>query len=288
MVGHLRVAAKAARKVTIAWSNPHATDLAGVVVRRGRPGACPLSRRQGVRIGGTSVRTSQADVHVAASTRYCYSVFAFDRHGNVSRAATTRVSTPAAPTPLLPVTHLTAATVHGKLQLSWTNPTGSGITSVVVRRGLGSSCPTGPTDGTAVGGTAVRGSQADAGAKPGIAYCYRVYALNAAGNASPTSAHTKAATPPPPTLAAGAPTPSSSWLTSTLMRAVALIGLLMLLVTAAATVVTRRRTQTSAYVTAREDGPRLALTGVAPGALVIPGLLVLAGCGVIAFVLLNL
>jgi hypothetical protein len=62
----------------------------------------------------------------------------------------------------------------------------------------------------------------------------------------------------------------------------------MLLVMAGATVATRRRTHTSAYVPARQVGPRMAMTGVSPVTLVIPALLVLGSCGAIALVLLNL
>jgi hypothetical protein len=74
-----------------------------------------------------------------------------------------------------------------------------------------------------------------------------------------------------------------------LTRMVAVVGLLMLLATAAATLLARRRTHTSAYMpAAREAAPRLAMTGVAPAALVIPALLVFGSCAAIVLVLLNL
>ena len=63
---------------------------------------------------------------------------------------------------------------------------------------------------------------------------------------------------------------------------------MMLLVMAAATAVTRRRTHTSAYVPAREGGPRLAISGYTPVALVIPALLILGSCAAIVLVLINL
>jgi hypothetical protein len=62
----------------------------------------------------------------------------------------------------------------------------------------------------------------------------------------------------------------------------------MLLLMAAATVVTRRRSHTSAYVTPHDLGPRLAISGYTPVALVIPALLILGSCAAIVLVLINL
>lgn len=291
-VGHLRAITRVPKKITLVWTNPHASDLAGVVVRRGWA-ACPTSRQGGVPVGGTSVRTSQVDKGPVDGQQYCYSVFAFDASGNSSRATTGSVMTAKAPAPLLPVTDFkAAATADGHVGLSWRNPPLAGIASIVVRRGISPDCPTGPAGGTPVGGAAVRTTQVDAAVKPGISYCYRVFPLNAAGKAAIDNSNVQATAPKPPAAAhphAAAPSSSSGgWLTSTLMRMVAVAGLLMLLVMAGATVVTRRRTHTSAYIPAREGGPRVALTGVAPVAMVIPALLVLGSCAAIALVLLNL
>ena len=123
-----------------------------------------------------------------------------------------------------------------------------------------------------------------------------MFALDAAGNTSATNSGADATAPKPaaPVHTAPAPQPpsptsSGGWLSSTLLRMVAVVGLLMLLVMAGAD---RRDTPAHAHVGLhagpREVGPRMAMTGVAPVALVIPALLVLGSCAAIALVLLNL
>ncbi|HEY2790500.1 MAG TPA: hypothetical protein VGI72_13695 [Gaiellales bacterium] len=296
-MGHLRTITSVAGRITLLWTKPGASDLAGVVVRRGWAGACPASHRDGVAVGGSAVRTRQIDTGAVDGQRYCYAIFAFDRNGNYSRSTVAHsVMNPGDRTPPGPVTNFTAVSQGGHVALSWRNPVHAGVAFDTVRRGTGASnCPTGPADGTAIGGQGVRTSQTDASAQPGVLYCYRVFALDAAGNTSVMSSGADATTPkpvapvqpqvtPPPS----PPATSGGRLSSTLLRMVAGIGLVMLLVMATATVVTRRRTHTSAYLPARQDGPRMAMTGVAPVTLVIPALLVLGSCAAIAFVLLNL
>ena len=77
-------------------------------------------------------------------------------------------------------------------------------------------------------------------------------------------------------------------MTSTLTHTVSGIAIVMLLLMAAATALTRRRTHTSAYVTPQNLGPRLAISGYTPVALVIPALLILGSCAAIVLVLINL
>jgi hypothetical protein len=294
-VRQLRTITKVPGRITLEWSNPLASDLAGIVVRRGWGGVCPTSRREGVRIGGTSVRRSQVDLGAVDGQRYCYAVFAFDRRGNTSQSAVAAsVRNPGDQTAPGPVTGLTAVSQNGHVVLSWRNPLHAGVAFDVVRRGTGATnCPTGPLAGTPVGTQSVRTTQVDATAKPGVAYCYRVFALDAAGNSSVANTGADATASKPPAAARhphpAAPSSSSgSSLVSTLLRVVAAVGLLMLLVMAGATVAARRRMHTSAYVPEREGGMRLALTGVAPVAMVIPALLVLGSCAAIVLVLLNL
>ena len=297
-VGHLRTITRVAGRITLLWTNPAASDLAGVVVRRGWAGACPTSQHEGVAVGGTAVRTRQIDTGAVDGQRYCYAIFAFDGSGNYSRSTVAHgVMNPGDRTPPGPVTNFTAVAQDGHVALSWRNPQHAGVAFDAVRRGTGATnCPTGPLDGTAIGGQGVRASQIDTTAQPGVLYCYRVFALDAAGNTSVMNsgadataprpvapAPTPQATPPP-----SPPAPSSGWLGSTIVRMVAGIGLVMLLLMAGATIVTRRRTHTSAYIPARDVGPRIAMTGVPPVTLVIPALLVLGSCGAIALVLLNL
>ncbi len=286
-------------RIALQWTNPGASDLAQVIVRRGW-GVCPASPSDGSAVGGKAVRTTQVDTGAADSTSYCYAVFAVDASGNHSAATLAHnVVNPGDRTAPGPVTDLTA-TVNSQSQvvLSWRNPKNAGIAFIDVRRGPANACPNGPADGVAVGSSAVRTRQTDASAKPGVSYCYRVYALDAAGNVSGQQLGADA-TPPPvtpvvhkpahkPSVAAAA-SPSSNWLTSTLVRMVALFGALMLLVMVGATVLTRRRLHTSAYVTTHDYGPpRMALTGIPPVTLVIPALLVLGSAGAIAWVVVNL
>jgi hypothetical protein len=303
-VSGLRAITKVPGKITLRWTNPPASDLAGIMIRRAWV-ACPASPHDGVQVGGTSVRSVQVDTGAADKTRYCYAAFAFDGHANYSRAVLDRgVLNPGDRTAPGPVTGLAVATnANGQIVVSWHNPQRAGIAFDAVRRAVSPNCPTGPADGSAVGRESVRSSQVDASAKPGVTYCYRVFALDAAGNAS-SAVPVRDATPPKPAAVhhrAPAPRPaahasSGSSLTSTLTRVVAIAGFLMLLVMVVATAVTRRRTHSSAYIPAargqfapaRQFGPRMAIGASGPGALVIPALAVLGCSAAIALVLLNL
>ncbi|HKV68124.1 MAG TPA: fibronectin type III domain-containing protein, partial [Gaiellales bacterium] len=294
----LHAITKTPGKITLRWSNPHASDLAGIVIRRG-VGTCPQSAGDGVGVGGTGVRTVQVDPGAVDKTRYCYAAFAFDANGNYSPAAVDRgVLNPGDVTAPGPVTGLTVATnPQGQIVVSWQNPARAGVASDVVRRTVAPNCPTGPTKGTPVGHRSLRHSQVDAAAAPGVTYCYGVFAIDAAGNVSAAVPAKDGSVPKPAvhhtTPAQQTATPTSGGLTSTLMRGVAIAGFLMVLVMVVATVVTRRRSQSSAYAhgsrgqlaPARQFGP---MSASGPGALVIPALAVLGCCVAVALVLLNL
>jgi hypothetical protein len=293
-VTNLHAAVKAPHRVTITWANPGASDLSGVVVRRGFAGACPARASDGFAIGGAAVRTSQVDTSVAPGTVYCYAVFAFDHAGNYSRAAVAKhVIDKVAPPPLRPVTNVQAVALNGHIELTWQNPTSlAGVASILVVRGPATACPTGPADGTQIGGAKLRDTQVDATAKPGQTYCYRVFVSNLGGQSQESQTHTQTAPAAPATAhpAGAADPPASSsggWLTSMIVRMVAAVGAAMLLVMAAATLVARRRTHVSAYVAPREYVPRMALTGVTPATLVIPAVLLVGSAAAIVLVLLN-
>ena len=190
-----------------------------------------------------------------------------------------------------PVTDVTATTTGGHVVLTWRNPAHAALAFIAVRRGLAGDCPTGPADGTPIGGESVRTTQTDTTAQAGVTYCYRVFALDAAGDAAATTPDAHVAVSKPavaPRRHPAANPPTSRWMPSTLNHAVAAIAVIMLLVMAAATAVTRRRTHTSAYVGSRDLGPRLAISGYTPVALVIPALLILGSCAAIVLVLMNL
>jgi hypothetical protein len=300
-VAALHAITKVPGKITLRWTNPHASDLAGIMVRRGWE-VCPASPHDGVQVGGTNVRTVQVDTGAVDNTRYCYAAFAFDGHANYSRVALDRgVTNQGDRTAPGPVTGLAVNTnARGQLVVSWHNPQRAGIAFDAVRRGVYPRCPTGPADGSPVGGESVRSSQVDTAPRPGVTYCYRVFALDAAGNASTALSGAQATLPRPAAAHHQAPAPGrvarGGGLTSTLVRAVALAGFAVLLVTAFATVMTRRRMHSTAYLPAargqfapaRQFGPRVAMTASGPGALVIPALAVLGCSAAIALVLLNL
>jgi len=295
----LHAITKTPGKITLRWSNPHASDLAGIVIRRGFA-ACPASPSDGVGIGDTLVRTVQVDTSAVDNTRYCYAAFTFDGNRNYSPAAVDRgVLNPGDQTPPGPVTGLAVATnAQGQIVVTWQNPQHAGIAFDAVRRGVAPNCPTGPADGSPVGSEKVRASQVDTSAQPGVTYCYRVFALDASGNASAAVTGKDWTLPKPAavhhtTPAQGSATSTGGGLTSTLMRGVAVAGFLMVILMVVATIVTRRRTHSSAYAhaargqlaPARQFGP---MSASGPGALVIPALAVL-GCGAaVALVLLNL
>jgi hypothetical protein len=289
-------------KITLRWTNPNASDLAGIMIRRGGE-VCPASPHDGVQVGGTAVRTVQVDTGAVDNTRYCYAAFALDGHGNLSRVTLDRrVTNPGDRTAPGPVTGLAVTTnARSQVVVSWHNPQRAGVAFDAVRRSVYPSCPTGPADGSPVGGESVRSSQVDASARPGVTYCYRVFALDAAGNASAAVSGARTTLPKPaahnaPAPGQGADAARGGGLAPTVVRAVAIAGFLILLVTAFATVMTRRRMHSTAYLPAargqfapaRQFGPRVAMTASGPGALVIPALAVLGCCAAIALVLLNL
>ena len=294
----LHAITKTPGKITLRWSNPHASDLAGIVIRRG-VAACPATASDGRQIGNASVRTVQVDLRAVDNTRYCYAAFAFDANGNYSAAATeSGVINRGDLTPPGPVTALTVATnARGQIVVSWKNPQRAGVASDVVRRSVAPNCPTGPSSGTPVGDQSLRRSQVDPTAQPGVTYCYRVFAVDAAGNSSATVPGHDATLPKPAAHHAASAqqtvTSTGGGLASTLTRGVAIAGFLMVLVMVVATVVTRRRTHSSAYAhaargqlaPARQFGP---MSASGPGALVIPALAVLGCCVAVALVLLNL
>jgi hypothetical protein len=291
-VSHLRIDTRVPHRITITWTNPGARDLAGIDIRRER-NVCPAGPGQGIRVGGTSVRTRQVDSSLIPGAPYCYAVFAFDHNGNYSQAAIARNVVAAKPPP--PLTSVSdvqaAATTDGHIQLSWINPKLPQGATILVRRGPASACPAGPAEGTPIGGSARRTRQVDTTAKRGSSYCYRVFVVDNGASKMASTQPTPVASPAPAVHPAAAADPaaasSGSWLTSMIVRTVAGVGAAMLPILAAATFVARRRTHVSAYAAPRAYVPRMALTGVTPATLLIPAVLVVGSAAAIVLVLLN-
>lgn len=108
-------------------------------------------------------------------------------------------------TPPSPVAGLIAVSSSGANALSWTNPSGTGALTVVVRFRLDGQVPVSPIDGLPLAETSVTagtaGSLQHAGLTNGVTYTYAVFVVDASGNAS--AAASVQATPaldPPPTV----------------------------------------------------------------------------------------
>jgi hypothetical protein len=78
--------------VTLAWTSP--PDAAGVLVIRELGSQCPSVPSDGERVGNALPRSHQADTAAQPGSTYCYAVFALDKAGNSSPAATVPVTTP--------------------------------------------------------------------------------------------------------------------------------------------------------------------------------------------------
>jgi hypothetical protein len=78
--------------VTLAWTNP--PDTARVLVIRELGSVCPSAPSDGQKVGNAVHRSSQVDTAAQPGSTYCYAVFAFDKAGNSSRAATADITTP--------------------------------------------------------------------------------------------------------------------------------------------------------------------------------------------------
>jgi len=112
--------------VTLGWTNPADTDLAHVIIRRATGGTAPAAG-QGTLVATLGTKTtSYTDTSLTNATAYSYALFAQDKSGNLSTAAT--------------VTAYTAATDgHTGIQGKLTDSAGHGIGNLLVRVRLGGS-----------------------------------------------------------------------------------------------------------------------------------------------------
>lgn len=81
-------------KVTLSWTNPAASDLASIRVRRAVGSTPPTSVTSGERVVVGGPWVTVVDPNVSAGTTYSYAVFARDFAGNTSTAATVTVAVP--------------------------------------------------------------------------------------------------------------------------------------------------------------------------------------------------
>jgi hypothetical protein len=75
-------------------------------------------------------------------------------------------------------------TAPGQITMLWTNPGAHDLAEVIVRRGPAGDCPKTITEGRRIGGIAIRESQTDPAARRASGYCYSVFAVDKAGQAS--------------------------------------------------------------------------------------------------------
>ncbi len=110
--------------VTLGWANPTDADLAHVIIRRATGGTAPAAG-QGTLVATLGTRTtSYTDKSLTNATAYSYALFAQDKTGNLSTAAT--------------VTAYTASTdAHTGIQGKLTDSAGHGIGNLLVHVRLG-------------------------------------------------------------------------------------------------------------------------------------------------------
>ena len=211
-VRDLRVSTSKPGEITLAWTLVHPSDVAHVFVLRGPAGRCPQQPLQAtaMRIGSLDRRSSQIDKQEHDATRYCYAVFTLDAPGNWATPVTQLARNKGDTVPPAPVTAVAAVLGGGgAIHVTWTNPPDAAHDLVV--RGPGSTCPHFATDGEQIGPRRARESQVDSSVPGTGAYCYAVFAFDAAGNASPLTTTTFAPVSAPTTsqTSSGAPPPPS-------------------------------------------------------------------------------
>ena len=112
----------AAESVTISWHDPADGDLAGISVRRTAGSVPPATPAAGVAVATVAPGVqSVTDRSVAAGQPYAYALFALDRAGNHSVAASITVTTPAdSPPPADPPPPVTdPVACHRSSNISW-------------------------------------------------------------------------------------------------------------------------------------------------------------------------
>ena len=225
-----------ASTVQLTWTNPTATDLAGVMIRRATGKTAP-SRTSGTLVANLTTPTATyTDSGLAAGTTYTYSLFAYDAVPNYATRTTKRITTAttADTTPPGPVTALTATPTASTVQLTWTNPTATDLAGVMIRRATGKTAPS-RTSGTLVANlTTPTATYTDSGLAAGTTYTYSLFAYDAVPNYATrttkriTTATTADTTPPGPVTALTAtPTASTVQLTWTNPTATDLAGVMI-------------------------------------------------------------
>jgi hypothetical protein len=220
---------------------------------------------------------------------YCYSVFVVDTAGKVSPTNSTGLIALPDQIPPPPVRSVTARAAGGHIVLTW--PRAAGADHYFVMRGANGICPKALSVTAAT--KAIGTTYTDATAKPGVSYCYSVFAADQAGNVQHKPATSKAvslATTQPVTSTTG-PTPKpaaqadpvtsnqsfaakASRMIAAVGAATLVFGLILLIGIRLQGSSGRRRVQSFYYPRQRSTVARVALDRYDPRALVIPAMLV--------------
>jgi len=171
--------------------------------------------------------------------------------------------------------------------VTWADPAGVQPTKVYAYRGDGSSCPTGATDGTLIGGTTVTNHMIDTTVQTGNSYCYTVFVSGSAGTMvkvgstgavpvpdpkAPSPAAVPSSAPVPQPAAAGATGLDETQKKAIAGSAGALLALALLVVIVR--LLRRPRAADARPVWGTEI--RMTFTGLSASALIIPAVIALA------------
>ncbi len=173
-------------QINLAWTA--STDNVGVAGYR--------VFRNGSQIG-TTATTSYADTGLAPSTKYSYTLAAYDSAGNVSAQSATATATtlPDTTAPSVPTNLSATAVSSSQINLAWTASTDNvGVAGYRVFR-----------NGAQIGTTTAT-SYTDTNLAASITYSYAVAAYDASGNVSAQSAPVNATTFPLDTVPPSVPT----------------------------------------------------------------------------------
>jgi hypothetical protein len=182
--------------------------------------------------------------------------------------------------------HLSVVVTTKLVYVTWTDPAGVVPTKVSAYRGDGSTCPTGPADGTPIAVASVTNHLIDPNVTAGSSYCYTVFVRDAAGaqvkiGSTGTVPVPDLTAPPPTSVATSTPlaqTPGSSSSGFETPRVKAVVGSVGVLAALALLVVilrTLRRSRTADAGPAFESELRLSFTGLSASALIIPAVIAL-------------
>lgn len=169
-------------QINLAWVAPTSTGIGGI--------AGYNIYRDGSQIASTA-STSYSNTGLTLSTRYCYTVNAYDTAANNSSLSSSVCATTIGDTiaPATPTGFTVNALSASQITLTWTASTdtgGSGLAGYKIYRG-----------GTLIS-SSITTSYVDGGLAQSTTYCYTVAAYDGAGNISFQSISLCATTPPPP------------------------------------------------------------------------------------------